>query len=233
MKRTAEDIVYSIRHNLKKLNVKTDDLNDRSLMYRIPAYANRWMQEIYAQRKKIDDAWYMRLGLVELENVNSGDDPNVMNGSVVLAKYGIKSVITFGDKPAVRAYNGLRNSSYTYIQNFDMFFCIYRADRAMLNRYPCHVLSNDAIYVYPNNGLQLELIPANPFEWMVKREILNPNTGEVIYAGNELRPFGWLDPYPISPEIEYFVILDIIEKDFGQQRNRIIDKMQEGNDETG
>ena len=81
MKRTAEDIVYSIRHILKKLNVKTDDVNDRALMQRIPVYANFWMQDLYSKRRLIDLSWYLRLGLVQTVNVNTGDDPNVMNGN--------------------------------------------------------------------------------------------------------------------------------------------------------
>ena len=232
MKRTAEDIVYSIRHILKKLNVKTDDVNDRALMQRIPVYANFWMQDLYSKRRLIDLSWYLRLGLVQTVNVNTGDDPNVMNGSVVLSKYPLNRVISFGGRPAVKAYNGLRNASYTYLEHFDMFFSIYRSDRSMLQRYPCHIVTTDAVYIYPHRGLQLDVIPANPFEWMIRREVLDPNSGEVLHAADELRPFGWLDPYPISPEVEYYTTLDIIEKDFGQQRNQIIDKMQDGNDET-
>lgn len=232
MRRTAEDIVYSIRHILKKLNVKTDDLNDRAIAQRIPIYAQFWMQEIYGKKRIIDPMWFMRLGLVQTVATNSGDDENVPNGSVVMSKCSIPKVTAFSGKPAIKVYNGLRMQAYTKMDTFEMFFTIYRADRFLLEKYPAYVISPDAVYVYPNKGLQLDVIPANPFEWQIRAELRHPATNEIIHTKDEVRPFSYLDPYPITPEVEYLVILDILEKDFNQERNRSIDKMQDGNDET-
>ena len=232
MKRTAEDIVYSIRHILKKLNVKTDDINDRAIAQRIPIFAQQWMQDIFNRRRIVDPMWFMRLGLVQTTATNSGDDENVPNGSVVMSKYELSRITAFGGKSAIKVYNGLRMQSYTRMETFEMLFTIYRADRSMLEKYPSYVLTPEAVYIYPNKGLQLDVIPANPFEWNIKAELLHPVTGAIIHTKDEVRPFSYLDPYPITPELEYFVILDILEKDFAQDRNRSIDKMQDGNDET-
>lgn len=231
MVKTAEKIVYNIRHILKKLNVKTDDVNDRALAERIPVYAHYWMNQSYNYRKRMEESWFLNLGLVDVEKVNSGDDPNVANGSVALSRYELPRIAEIGNN-FLKVYNGIRNMTYTKIENFQMFFLIYKNDRRTLERNPCYVYQGGNIYIYPDNGLQISFIPANPFECMIRRELINPATNEILFSKNQLRPFGILDPYPISSDVEYNVTLDIIEKDYGQERNRIVDKMQDGNDEV-
>jgi hypothetical protein len=230
--RTAEKIAYSIKHILKKLNVKTDDLKDEYLYHRIPTYAAQVMAVEYSKKLSVDPLWIFNLGKVDTENVNSGDDPNVMNGSVVLSRYRMPGAISFGKKPFLKAYTGLRTFSYTFIDNFDMFFMIYKGDRGMLEKYPVSLYIGGNVYIYPNKGLQIQFVPSNPFECNIRRELRHPNTGELIHNAETLRPFTVLDPYPISPSVEYGLILDLIANEFQINRQLIVDKIQDGNDET-
>lgn len=241
---TAEKIAYTIRHVLKKLNVKTDDLKDGYIYSAIPNYVQRFMQDEYRRTRVVDPAWVMNLGKVETVKVNSGDDPNVLNGSVVLDRYILPSVTSFDDKPYVKFYNGLRTEQYTMLNDFEIFFAIYRADRKMLEKYPSSIICGGNAYFYPSKGLQVQLIPANPFDCKIRKAITNPKTGlplsywdevtetDIPYTDSDIRDFTIFDKYPISESLVNKVVQGFIELEFNINKDLIIDKMQDGNDES-
>lgn len=216
-----EKYIYTIRHLLKSVN-KDSRINDRMLIDFINRYREYNIKQYWDANKEIKPQWFTNLGVVELDIVNSADDPNVQYTSIAMGKYKLPKVVSIPRMNTINIRSTSRHQKISLIDQ-DILYKLIETEDEFLREYTTYHFQGDVIYFYPLlKNIFVSALLADPLEGISYTELYDPE-GNLISAADTKRNLTILDEYPVDGELGTMIILDILTKEFQIERQQIAD----------
>ena len=206
-----ENIIYDILE-IKHAVHDDADIDEMWLAQKINAYRSMIIKEEYARNPIIDSSWLQRLPNFDFQKVLSGDDPNILWGSVTLGKYRVPKVISLAEEQGFyNVFNASRGRPLS-MTDFATLMIRLQLNEDLAVGAGWYATVGQDLYVYPYimKGT-VHLIAEDPMSIPILDEDGNP------------REFSYDDDYPIDAGTAQRIILEILTKDLNIYNQQISD----------